>query len=76
MEIYRDIQQNLPEIKVVDICSSQQLSLCEESRYDFIITTVSLDHTSKPVANIAHLDKEESRRFIEEFVFTKLCDNS
>ena len=76
MEMYHDIQQNLPEIKVVDICSSQQLSFCEESRYDFIIATASLENTSKPVANIAHMDKEESRRFIEEFVFTKLCDNT
>lgn len=75
LKLRKELQDNLPQLIIVDACSSQQLFLCQEDRYDFIITTVSLENVTKPIANIAHMTMEQSVQFIEEFVFTKLDNN-
>lgn len=78
LKLRKELQDNLPQLLIVDVCSTHQLSLCHPDRYDFIITTSSLDHVTKPVANIAHMPMEQMIHYIEEFVFTKLdaCEDN
>ena len=69
--LYRQITEASPDIEIVDICSSFQLTFKTENGYDFVITTVPLEGVNKPVADISHVSKNEYSAFLEEFMFLK-----
>ncbi len=66
------LQDCLPQIDIIDICTSYQFLVYPENTYDFIIATSNIEKAAKPVACIAHMDKAQSVRYVEEFIFTKL----
>ena len=66
------LQDSLPQIKIVDICSPYQFSVYPDSSYDFIISMAPLNGAAKPVADISHVAKAQRAQFIEEFLFEKL----
>lgn len=68
--LYKNISAVLPEIEVVDICSSFQYTYKSENEYDFIISTVPLEAVQKPVADLTHVTKNDYSKFLEEFVFS------
>lgn len=68
----RHLQDNLPQIEIVDTCSPYQFSVYPDGSYDFIISTVPLKNVEKPVANIAHMNKVKRVQFLEEFLFEKM----
>lgn len=72
LKLKKELSAHLPQLLIIDVCSPHQLSLCNPNRYDFIITTSTLEKVSKPVANIAHMSVEQIIHYVEEFVFTKL----
>ena len=68
----RHLQDCLPQIEIVDICSPYQFSVYPDSSYDFIISMVPLNNTEKPVVDVSHLTKTQRVQVIEEFLFEKL----
>lgn len=66
------LQDCLPQIEIMDICTTYQFLVYPENTYDFIIATSNMEKAAKPVACIAHMDKTQSIRYVEEFIFTKL----
>lgn len=66
------LQEQLPQIIIVDTCSHYQLAIYPNNAYDFIISTVSLENASKPVASVAHMARKQMVEYLEEFIFTKL----
>lgn len=71
-ELREYLQTQLPQIKIVDICSPYQFSIYPEAAYDFIISAVPLENTKKAVANIAYLPERQMVSYLEEFLFTKV----
>jgi transcriptional antiterminator len=66
----RYISEAVPEIEIVDICSSFQLTCKAENEYDFVISTVSLNGIQKPIADLSHAVKNDYTKFFEEFMFS------
>ena len=66
------LQDCLPQIEIVDICSPYQFSVYPDSSYDFIISMTPLAGAAKPVADVSHMTKAQRVQFIEEFLFEKL----
>lgn len=66
------LQEQLPQIIIVDTCSHYQLAVYPDNAYDFIISAVSLENASKPVASVAHMTRKQMVEYLEEFIFTKL----
>ncbi len=60
----------LPELEMVDVCSSFQLAYKAENEYDFIISTVPLEGAAKPVADLTHVAESNYCKFLEEFMFS------
>lgn len=67
LELRSYLQKKLPQINIVDACSVYQLSLYPENAYDFIITTVQIDKSDKPIADISHQTKAQMVKNLEEF---------
>ena len=72
----RYLQERLPQIEIVDICSPYQFSVYPDSSYDFIISMAPLSSPAKPVADVSHMTKAQRVQFIEEFLFEKLDSKS
>lgn len=68
------LQDGLPQIKIVDTCSTHQLPMYPGGSYDFIISMLPLEAGEKPIVSIAHMSREQSIGCIEEFLFTKMED--
>lgn len=66
----RHISEAAPEIEIVDICSSFQLTYKAENDYDFVISTVSLDSVQKPIIDLSHAAKNDYPKLLEEFIFS------
>ena len=66
------LQECLPQIKIVDICSPYQFSVYPDSSYDFIISMTPLSGAVKPVADVSHMTKAQRVQMIEEFLFEKM----
>lgn len=71
-KLLREFQEDLPQIKIVDVCSTNQFSFCPEGMYDFVISAIPLETAQKPVVLVAHMSREERTHTVEDFVFTKL----
>lgn len=66
------LQEQLPQVKIIDTCTQYQFVVYPENAYDFIISTVSLENAQKPVASIAHMTRRQMVPYLEEFIFSKL----
>lgn len=71
-ELREYLQEQLPQIEIVDTCSHYQFSVYPDSACDFIISAVSLENAKKPVASIAHMTRKQIVQYLEEFIFTKM----
>lgn len=71
-ELREYLQKQLPQIKIIDTCSNYQFSVYPDNACDFIISSVSLENTEKPVASIAHMTRIQMVQYLEEFIFTKM----
>lgn len=59
----------IEELEIIDIVSQLfQLDLIPELRYDFIISTQSLDKCSKPAVLLQNLPKHEYKGLIQDFL--------
>jgi transcriptional antiterminator len=72
VELANHLRENLPQLRVVNLCSTNQLSMCKDTSYDFIISTIQLDDPPKPLADLSHVAKSDYVHYIEEFMFSKL----
>lgn len=72
VKLYEFLSEAISDIKIVDICSSFQVTYKAENEYDFIISTLSLENITKPIANLSNISKNEYIRFLDEFLFSLL----
>lgn len=75
-ELRKFYQNVLHQVDIVDTCSSYQFSVYPDNSYDFIISSASIESTAKPMVCVAHMTRQQSVRYIEEFLFNQMKDQT
>ncbi|MEM1486338.1 PRD domain-containing protein [Oscillospiraceae bacterium PP1C4] len=70
MEILGLINTALPNLEIIDVCSTYQFQHQADISCDFIISTVALDAQKIPVADLSHVCKGEYIKYLEDFIFS------
>jgi len=68
MELCKMIQNDFPQIEIVDACTKFQISLYARDSYEFIITTVSMQEETIRYVDLSHIIKSEYKIGISNFL--------
>lgn len=71
-ELREYLQEQLPQVKIIDTCSHYQFTVYPDNAYDFVISSGCLENVTKPVASIGHMTRRQMVQYLEEFIFTKM----
>ena len=68
MKSLRELCKRLPQIEIIDVCTSNQLVIYPIIECIFIITTVLIQKQEIPVADLSHVTSSKYVSLLEEFM--------
>jgi mannitol operon transcriptional antiterminator len=68
MRLMDELEQELPQLEIVDSCSSQQFSDWQNQHYALVITTDLLERCDKQLVDLSQTPRGEYRQAIESYI--------